>query len=424
MALLTGAAERALMRIVAAVATVAVCGDHDLGHILCGMAGVAGQIAMRSRQRILGLLVVIVDPARPRIRVMARRAVRSDAAFVVLVLVALRAGQRRALVGLRPMTFLARHDRMLSDQRKPADVVIELGLLAPTRVVVALLAAGTQLPFVRVVLAMARQARGRQSVAVEVARMTGVALHLGVRASQRILRLVVIEADGLPFALIVAGLAFCSVSPGMDILQLMTGRTGDREPLVLLADVARRACNVLVRALQREFGPGMIERLDAAPDVVAVAAIAGLPEISLVGILLGMTAGAGCRRLAKRHAPVVTPFATPGLMGARELKVRIGMIEGFPIQLHDIERATLVIGMAGSAVLLRRGRLAAVKAFAQKTIEPDLLVTGDAQPRLRLRREGFVAFGAIALKLGVPLDQRAGHHELFQNVLRPGRIDK
>lgn len=309
------------MRIVPAVAAVAVCGHHDLGDMLCGMTGVAVQIPMGSRQRILGLLVVIVDPPRPRIRVMAERTVRSDAALVVLVLVALRAGKRRALVGLRQMTLLARHDRMLADQRKTADVVIERGLLAPACVVVTLLATVPQFSFVRVIVPVARQTSGRELVAVEVARMTGVTFHLHVRTSERVLGLAVIKMNGLPFVLIVTGLTFRSVPRGMDVLQLMTGHTGDRETFVLLADMAGRTSDVLMRAFQREFGFGVIEGLDAAPDVVAVAAVAGLAKISLMGIIFAVAAGANCRRFAKGYPLFVAPFAAPGLVSALKLKI-------------------------------------------------------------------------------------------------------
>jgi len=223
MAPLAGAPKCAVMGIIPAVAGVAVFCQDDLGHIPGGVAGDAQQVAMRASQGILRLPIVIEAPPRPTIGVVARRTIASQASLVMLVSVTLDASQRRIFELLRAMTLLAWRDGVAADQREAGDIVIECDLLAPASFSMALFTAGAELPFVRVVLSVARFAAGCQLVTVKIARVASVALHFRMLPAQRILgRLVVIEAHRLPFARIVAGLALRTISSRVDILQPMT----------------------------------------------------------------------------------------------------------------------------------------------------------------------------------------------------------
>jgi len=147
--------EGAAMRVVLPVTGVAIRGQRDLGDVFGDVAGLAIEIAMRPGQRVARLLVVIKAPPAPIVRVMAERAVRPQAAFMMLVLVAGYASHRSILEQQRAMAFLAGHDGVATDQRKSRDVVIEEPNAAPVGLAMALLAANAQLAFVLVILSMA-----------------------------------------------------------------------------------------------------------------------------------------------------------------------------------------------------------------------------------------------------------------------------
>src|SRR5581483_29 len=105
-------------------------------------------------------------------------------------------------------------------------------------------------------------------------------------------------------------------------------------------------------------------------------------------------------------------------MRISQREVRGGMIERLTIELNDIAASPLVIAMAMVAILLCGIRPSPVKAHAGRPVRGDLLVAGQAQLCLRFAREWLVAFAAIILQLRVPLDDRPGKHELFEQILR------
>ena len=113
------------MRVVLAVAGIAIRGQRNLCDIFGDVAGVAIEAAVGPGQRVPRLRVVIKAPPLPTVRVVAERTVRPQAACMKLVRMAGGASQRRAFEQQRAMAFLAGYDRMAPDQRKSSDVVIE-----------------------------------------------------------------------------------------------------------------------------------------------------------------------------------------------------------------------------------------------------------------------------------------------------------
>ena len=65
------------MDIVLAVTAVAVRRKCDLGDVFGRVAGMAIDAAMRARQRIFRLGVMVEAPARPSVRIVAKRAIRA-----------------------------------------------------------------------------------------------------------------------------------------------------------------------------------------------------------------------------------------------------------------------------------------------------------------------------------------------------------
>jgi hypothetical protein len=204
------------------------------------VAGVTIEAAVRPCQRVARLRIVIKAPPRPAIRIVAERTIRAEATLMVLVAMAGGAIQRRTLESRRAVAFLARHDRMTPDQRKSREVVIEGGQAAPIVLAMTSLAAIAELTVVPVVLAVTGYAGRPQLVAIEVARMACVALHLRVGASEwKFRRSVVVEATRAPLVVVMASFALAAVPAAVDILNLVAIDARSANSLVTFAAVAR-----------------------------------------------------------------------------------------------------------------------------------------------------------------------------------------
>jgi hypothetical protein len=149
-----------MVHVVSAMAIQAIGRQLQVRRIFGGVASLTGDPLMSACQRIFGLRHVVEAPARPTVRIVTRRTIRSETPLVA-VLVAFLTGHRRVLKGRRLMTFLARHASMQPDQRESHKVMIEAGFLPPIDLVVALLAPGTEGVLVRIVLFVTRDAGRR-----------------------------------------------------------------------------------------------------------------------------------------------------------------------------------------------------------------------------------------------------------------------
>ena len=214
-----------MMRVVVAMTSQAIHRQRRLRHVLGDVTGLAVEVAVSSSQRIARLRVMVIAPALPTVRVVTKRAVQSQATFMMLVAVAGVAIQRRALKLQRTMAFFASYDGVASDQRKSSDIVIEGCCSTPAGLTVTLLAATSKLALMLVVLLVTRQTGGCQFIAIEIAGMAKVALDLRMRGSQGIFRLVMIEMNRFPLVLVVAGLALGAVASGMNVLNLVAIHT-------------------------------------------------------------------------------------------------------------------------------------------------------------------------------------------------------
>jgi len=371
------------MRIVLAVARVAILRQHDLGDVAGHVAGLAIKPAVGACQRVARLCVVIKAPPRPAIRVVAERAIRPQAAFMMLVPVTGGAIQRGTLERQRAMAFLARHDGMAPNERESGDVVIEGLYATPTRLAVALLAAAAELALVRIILPVTGYTGRPQLVAVEIASVAGIALHLRMRCPQRkFRRLVMIEANREPLVLLVAAFAFGAVPSGVNILNLVAIDARGADPLVAFAAMARGADDGPMCALERELGLVVVVRFDATPCRLAVTTIAGFSQAPLVRLARLVTVEAASGRVAKFYRLRMTAAALHGFVRVPKLEVRKCMVEGFAIELDDIGIPPLVIAMTMGAFLLRGIRLTPVESLTRRTIRSDVLMTREAQARL------------------------------------------
>lgn len=335
-------AKRSVMRVDAPMAAVTVSRQLERWRRLGLVAILASGLLMRACQRKLGLASVVETPAGPSIRIMAGRATATEPPLME-VLVALFAGHGRVLVTRRTMTLLTGDLRVQSDQRKTREIVVERDALAPVDLSMTGLAPWAELSAMGIVLAMAGNAACCELVLVQRSGVASIAFDLGMSATQRILRLVVIEAPTRPSELIVARLAARAVAIRMHVLQAMTRDTARPHVLVDLAGMAGRARDFCMRSLQCETGPVVIERLGVAPFDHAVAIVAGFAEPPTVRIRLLVTFETDRRRLAEFHLLEMAARAWHISMRIDQPIVGEIVIERFPVKLRDVELTSLVI---------------------------------------------------------------------------------
>ena len=135
----------------------------------------------------------------------------------------------------------------------------------------------------------------------------------------------------------------------------------------------------------------MIERLDACPTIVVVAALARFAKSTFVRIDCLMTIHAQAGRTAEFRRCIVTLVAGDRDVSTVEREIRETVIKCLAIELNDVRAAALVISVTIAAFLFRRVRLAPVEAPPRQSIGSNLLVARKAQVGLRLSRKWCVA---------------------------------
>src|SRR5262249_4781845 len=135
------------------------------------------------------------------------------------------------------------------------------------------------------VLAVAGGAIGGELVTPGIARVAALAGELGVATAQRKpRRLVVVEADGRPFARRMAGFTGLAVATRVFVLQAVTGDAGGGETRRGLAGVALCAGDFPVAGHRGKRGFVVIEGLHPPPALLAVTAFALFAQPALMPI--------------------------------------------------------------------------------------------------------------------------------------------
>jgi hypothetical protein len=334
---------------------------------------------VRSCQRVARLRIVIEAPPRPAIRIVAERAIRAEATFMVLVAMAGGAIQRRALVRRRAMAFFARHDGVATDQGKSRNVVIEGRHATPIVLAMTSLATIAKLTVVPIVLAVTRYTGRSQLVAIEIAGMARVTFCLRVGASEwKFRRFIMVEANRAPLVIIMASFALGAVPSAVDVLNLVAIDASSANSLVAFASVARGTRNGAMRPPEWELGLVVVVRFDATPRRLAMAALAYFSKATLVRIIRLMAVEAAPRRIAKLHRLHMTAAALDGFVRIPQLEIRKGVIECFTIELHDVGISPLVIGVTMCALQLCRIRLSPVESLTRQPVRGDFLVACQA----------------------------------------------
>jgi hypothetical protein len=174
-------------------------------------------------------------------------------------------------------------------------------------------------------------------------------------------------------------------------------------------------------ALKAELRPVVIERPDATPCRLAMTLVAGLPKPPLVRIARLVAIEAASGRVAEFCHLRVTLAAPHGPVGVPQLEIRRCVIEGLAVELDDVGIPPHVIRMTMGAFLCPCIRLAPVESPARQPVRGYFFVARKTETRLRLSRERFVTRAALLLELGMSGDERTGHNQVLERVLRPRR---
>lgn len=248
MALVTGSAECSLMAVVLPMTCDAGRGRRGAPQLIL-VARMTIERLVRASQHEPCLTIMVKAPELPAVGRMARGTERAKAAFMMRILVAARTRGCSSLVGCGSMAVLAGHRCVQADQGKAREFMIKRDLLAPTGLLVALLAGLTQLAFVWILRLVTSHACLGGLGDLLFAAMATFAAHFSVFSAQsEARRLVVIEGRLLPGLDGVASLAFLAIASGVLVLVGMASDAGSGQPLVAFTDMTGLAAGTGMRS--------------------------------------------------------------------------------------------------------------------------------------------------------------------------------
>ena len=191
------------------------------------MASLALQPLVRAFEIKTRLLVVIELPAVPANRVMTLCAATAEQALVLVIvgmaIAAFRWRARELLVGV---ARLATDRRVLPQQRKHREIVVERNALHPAVFVVALLAGLAHRVFMHVVAFVTTTAGFVRNRFVHIVDMALLAACLAVLAAQRKFCAAVIEPAFAPTDVVMTLLALRAVAPFVHVVGLVATVAG------------------------------------------------------------------------------------------------------------------------------------------------------------------------------------------------------
>ena len=110
-------------------------------------------------------------------------------------------------------------------------------------------------------------------------------------------------------------------------------------------------------------------------------------------------------------------IAAGPLVRTRQGEIGKCVIEGFAVELDDIEGAPLVFGVAGLALALQGFWVAAVKIARRLPIRNDRLMARQAEAGLRFLRERLMTALAGFLQIRMRTDQWSRHDQFLEDAL-------
>ena len=241
----------------------------------------------------------------------------------------------------------------------------------------------------------------------------------GVRALKREISItLVIKARVIPVAWVMAGPAFITATAIVRVVCFMAGETGSRRVWEGAIFVAAQAGRLLMLSEQWVFR-GVVIEFGISPFGWLVARRAVVIHRILMRFFVAVTIDALRWRFPVFLVGNVTVAALGLKVSAYEFEVGEGVVEIIFVQDHHISVTTLVIGMAGCALVIAGVRMAPVIAERSRNIRTHIFVTIHTELSLAGLIEHDMAGGTLGLDLGVSFDDIARHDKRL-DVLRRG----
>ena len=112
---------------------------------------------------------------------------------------------------------------MQTDEWKPGEIVVEKDSDSPTRFLVAAAAILAQIPLMDIAHLVAVETGGIERMILRGAGMTDLAIQVRVRTLQREISVfLVVEGDSRPFQVVMAGAAFGTIPPLVNVVSQVT----------------------------------------------------------------------------------------------------------------------------------------------------------------------------------------------------------
>jgi hypothetical protein len=271
---------------------------------------------------------------------------------------------------------------------------------------------------VRVVLAMAGDARTLDPGVDAATLVTGLAGQPGMAARERETAPdEVIERRVPPVGRRMTVLTLPPVQSRVIVVRGVAVEARRRRVLVLLIDVTAHAGDVRVSPRQSIFGGCLVIEMGFGPGRLDVAVRAFAAEVALVPIVVLVAPGAGgLGGVIVRRVLCVAVHAHPLDVLTEQRKVREVVIEGLGVQTDDVVVAPFVIGVAPGALDSRDGRILAVVAAARGEVASHILVAIETEPALQLPRKGRMARRARRLGIGVRGRDEPRHDQTLESA--------
>jgi hypothetical protein len=299
----TVGSELAVMDVIGTMTVGAVLAQARLHSERLSVTALARDIRVRTVKREARLLVVIEQPLLPFDRVVAKRAIFTEAPLVRVVFpVAADTGIRGITEYVRVVTLATFRLCVPAQQRKTCEIVIEEDIVLPRQFAVAVKALRTLRPLMGVIVLMARETVPSQFRFEDWLDVAGFAFSLSMRADQCVFRVFfMIEMDVSPTAAGVAGLTgFAEVAFVIVVLQV-AGNTGRIEFIgerVLAVAAGTFLFGML--AVQQEIRVAVVIETGVVPAFRAVTVSALVAAAPFMRVVLGMTVVALGRRVLER----------------------------------------------------------------------------------------------------------------------------
>ena len=360
--------------------------------------------------------VVIERDVPPGDRRMAPLAIRVDPCMRIVIRMTVHATRvQRVGQSASVATFAGQRDVGPLQFETRLGQVVETRI-APTLLIMALVAIGAVAPLMRVVGAVTFVTGSGRFGDLHVVQVAACADQRRVSAFQRIARHhPVIETCARPTRLAVAIATIIAAPAGVNIILSVATRARLRG-LKSLLQVATLTLDIEMRTAQRKGRGRMIERSDT-PVFGGVAAGTVLTQIPLVRLVIRVAGDAFLRCRSMRLLLVVAAATGNRRVRAIENEISERMVEQLGVQSHDVGCSPLVLGVTALAGPQRLEP--AMKSSLFSEIVGDLLVAVDAQHILFARIEVRMAVAAVVFEFSMAFDNRSRHHQSLQ-VCRPG----